>query len=498
LPDYDSGWINITDLNGQYYTLTHNLGNNSNVLIDITGKTTQSGAVHDRYLGLSPVYNPGFNQTYAFTDLDTIGQTLLQTSDGGYLIVGSTENQTTYYDEVFVVKTDSNGMLQWNKTYSFTGDQTFSSVIAASDGGYVLAGYEDLDLGNDTWLTCLSLMKIDAVGNLLWNQTYGNSDNSEHQYFSGAISTGDGGYALLGALYNRTNDTQYALIIKTDGSGNSQWTKTYYTPSTENYTDTNSIIQVTDGYVIGGTVDNEDPATNDTTADAWLFKVDLNGNLQWSKTYPQGGDSYIYVDLVSQTADGGYCIAGSMDTYGNQSLATSTFLLKTDAAGTLLWNSTTLMSSVDLSDVDFEAENVSYSFTLYFQRTTISTLDGGFLLLGINENLLIDNGLNDITVQTVLTKLDAAGNIEWTRTYGDTPYYIGSDVIQTRDSGFAIVGYLRLDEEDGLTQVFLIKTTVNGELGLAMTGSTANTVTLYRGDIDPYWNYVRVRIWVIK
>ncbi len=497
-PDYDSGWVNITDLNGQYYTLTHNLGNNTNVLIDITGKTTVNGSVHDRYLGLSQVYNPGFNQTYSILDSYTLGETLLQTSDGGYLIVGFIENQTTYDDEVLVVKTDANGVLQWYKTYNFTDNKMFSSVIAANDGGYILAGYADFDLGNDTWVTALALAKIDASGNLLWNKTYGGFNNSTSQYFTDVLASSDGGYVLLGSLYNRTDRVQYALIIKADSSGTAQWTKTYYTPSTENYTDTNSILQVSGGYLVAGIVENDDPTTNYTASNIWLFKVDSNGNLLWSKTYPQNSDDYIYVDLISQTVDGGYFVIGSTETYGDMSLATGAFLLKTDAAGTLLWNTTTPISSIDLNDIDFGDENASFSVTLYYQRTAISTFDGGFLLAGINENIVLNNGTYNITANTMLIKLDAAGNTEWTKIYGDADYYIVYDVIQTRDSGFALVGYRELDDYGSSARMFLMKTTVNGEFGLAMTDSTANTVTLYRGDIDPYWNYVRVRVWVIK
>jgi hypothetical protein len=73
---------------------------------------------------------------------------------------------------------------------------------------------------------------------------------------------------------------------------------------------------------------------------------------------------------------------------------------------------------------------------------------------------------------------------------------VGISFIQTRDGSFAFAGlFIDADESEHMC---LVKTGVNGEVGLALTRTTANAVTLYRGDIDPYWNYVRVRIWIPK
>ncbi len=172
-------------------------------------------------------------------------------------------------------------------------------------------------------------MKIDANGNLIWNKTL---SGEEDWYGSDLIQTKDGGYAFLASQYNSTADTQFALVIKTDAAGNTQWSKTYYTQSAENYTNVNTIIQVSDGYVIGGNTVTDNPATNQTEADSWLFKTDLNGTQLWSKTYAQQGDDGI--NFVSQTSDGGYMIAGDSEIYGNRTDITSIFLAKTDASGT--------------------------------------------------------------------------------------------------------------------------------------------------------------------
>ncbi len=474
------------------------------MLIDITGKTTDNGQVHDRYLGLSQVYSPGFNQTYGVNGSDTIGHAVCQTNDGGYLLAGLSENLTTYHDDIFIVKTDANGQLLWNKTFVSEDDSVASAVLPTSDGGYVLGGYTYVQIDNETSREGLFVMKIDAVGNLLWTKSYtGSSD----WYGSAFIQTNDGGYAFLGTEYNYTStvDTEFALVLKIDATGNAQWNKTYQPSAQINYTSADSIIQVADGYVIGGSAYVFDPATNDTVNQLWLFKINLTGNLTWSKNYQQLGSNDHYTSKVFQAADGGYVIAGHTELYEDDIQSSNIFLVKTDAAGTLLWNKTSTVSTFTLpEDFDYDTSTVDIDF--YMQQSAISTFDGGYMFAGILENLKLQNGSLSLSVQSIAIKTDAQGNILWTKTYGDlgnyTKFSIVYDLIQTRDGGFALVGYYTnsfFDEaSDTSTQMLLIKTAVNGEVGLAMTGSTANSVTLYRGDSDPYWNYVRVRIWVIK
>jgi hypothetical protein len=103
LPDYDSGWIDITDKAGQYINLNHNLSFDD-VLVDITGQTESGGSVHQRYLGLTG-YLPGWSQTYGGTNYDQ-ERSIVQTSDGGYALTGYTDSFGAGSDDVYLVKTD--------------------------------------------------------------------------------------------------------------------------------------------------------------------------------------------------------------------------------------------------------------------------------------------------------------------------------------------------------------------------------------------------------
>jgi len=131
LPDYDSGWLNITAMGGQYFNITHNL-NYSDVLVDITGKATATGAVHQR-LGLTS-YIPAWNKTYGGAGWDT-GRSVVLASDGGYVIAGTTGSYGAGHYDAFLAKTDAEGTMLWNKTYGGELDEFGFSMAQAVDGG---------------------------------------------------------------------------------------------------------------------------------------------------------------------------------------------------------------------------------------------------------------------------------------------------------------------------------------------------------------------------
>jgi hypothetical protein len=158
LPDYDSGWFDITSMAGQFFNITHNL-NYSDVLVDITGKATATGAVHQR-LGLTS-YIPGWNKTYGGAHHEW-GYSVVQTSDGGFAIAGYTFSFGAGLSDVYLVKTDSLGIMQWNKTYGGPGSDFGHSLVVTSDGGYAIAGYTDYP-GPDGY-DDMFLVKTDAEG----------------------------------------------------------------------------------------------------------------------------------------------------------------------------------------------------------------------------------------------------------------------------------------------------------------------------------------------
>jgi hypothetical protein len=451
-PDYDSGWIAITGNAGQSFILTHNL-NNSEVIVDVRGKTTASGLAHQRNLGLTG-YIAGWSKTYGGTGYDT-SENVILTADGGYAMAGWTNSSGAGGFDYWLVKTDSFGNVQWNKTYGGAGTDYCYNVHQTVDGGYIMLGYtSSFGAGaRDGWL-----VKTDALGNMQWNKTYGTP--GQELLFT-LVMASDGGYLLKGITGG------VGWLVKTDVNGNMQWNKTIVTPY-GNWLYT--AIQTNDGGYAFAAANTTQAGT--IVSDAILIKTDSSGNIQWTQAY--GGPAVDVGWGLVQTKDGGYAMSGYTFSFGAG--GQDGWLIKTDANGNMQWNKTYGGTNDDSL------------------QTIIIATDGGFAIAGKTRSL----GAGNLDVW--LVKTDSYGNVQWSKTFGGTEDDSGPDnnhVKQTADGGYVIAGTTASFGAGG-QDFYLVKVGVEGESGLAWTESTGNTVTLYRGANDVYWNYVRVRIWRIR
>ncbi len=276
----------------------------------------------------------GWSQTYGGSQNEQ-AQSVVQTTDGGYAMAGWIQVSRHYSDNISVgydfllVKTDSSGNMLWNKTYGGLGHAEANSVIQTSDGGYAIAGYtESYDTGGSNFW----LVKTDSSGNMMWNKSYGQLDTNAYS----VIQTGDGGYAIAGSSAVQGN----FWLVKTDSSGSMQWNKTY---GRAGYQVAYSVVQTGDGgYALAGFTAPFPGVPG--TEDVWLVKTDSSGNLQWSQNY--GGDGDDWASTVVQTGDGGYAIAGTTGSYGEgipigggkYQLEFSFWLVKIDSSGNMLWS----------------------------------------------------------------------------------------------------------------------------------------------------------------
>ncbi len=262
---------------------------------------------------------------------------VIQTGDGGYALTGYTNSTGAGNMDAWLVKTDSSGNELWSKTYGGIGYEWASSVIQTGDGGYVLAGTTNSsrDGNYDFWL-----VKTDSLGNQQWNKTYGGAYND---YPCSVVQTIDGGYVLAGFI-NSLGDGGFSFsgfrdvfivgnadvwLVKTDSSGNQLWNKTF---GGLNDDGAFSLIQTSDGgYALTGNTYSFSAGKN---SDFWLIKTDSFGNELWNKTY--GGPRDDFGCFGIQTSDGGYALTGITNSsgYGREDV----WLIKTDSSGNVVWN----------------------------------------------------------------------------------------------------------------------------------------------------------------
>ena len=262
-----------------------------------------------------PKSSKTWTKTFGGTDED-IGGSVQQTTDGGYIISGGTNSFGNGDSDVYLIKTDENGDSLWTKTFGGTDEDLGSSVQQTTDGGYIISGGTK-SFGNgdrDVYLT-----KTDGNGNEQWTKTFGGGDRD----FGGSVQqTTDGGYIITGFTSSFGNGDRDFYLIKTDGSGNEQWTKTFGGTGI----DVGFSVQQTNdgGYIIVGLIG---VLGNN---DVYLIKTDENGDSLWTKTFG-GTSSDDGCFSVQQTTDGGYIITGFTFSFGNG--GSDVYLIKTDENG---------------------------------------------------------------------------------------------------------------------------------------------------------------------
>ncbi len=315
----------------------------------IAGDTYSFGA------GSSDVYliktysngNSQWQRTFGGSDYDW-GSSVQQTSDGGFIITGQTESYGAGYEDVYLIKTDSGGNSQWQKTFGGSDYEWGNSVQQTSDGGYIIAGYtESFGAGNGD----VYLIKTDSSGNSQWQKTSGGSGNDWTNSFQ---QTSDGGYIIVGGTYSFGAGGRDVYLIKTDSNGDSQWQKTF---GGSDWDEGLSVQQTSDGgFIIAGYTESFGAGRGDV----YLIKTDSAGNSQWQKTFGESYDDWGF--SVQQTLDCGYIITGRTSSFGAGYY--DVYFLKTDSGGNSQWQKT------------FGGSGFDYGLSV--QQTS----DGGYIIAG--------------------------------------------------------------------------------------------------------------------
>jgi len=335
---------------------------------------------------------------------DDQGYGIDETSDGGFILSGTTSSYGAGGDDIYIVKIDSNGNSQWSKAYGGSSDERCFKIMQLSDKGYIIIGgtysfgQGDLDV---------YLVRIDSIGNHLWSKAYGSSALDE------AVDvnvTNDGGFILAGYSFSSSGaGNRDCYVIKTNSNGNMQWNKLI---GGSNYDGLRSAFQTSDGgYILSDFTKSYGAGVDDVL----IIRLDSVGNLLSFKTYGGSNQDTGLGGLIS-TNDGGFAKVGLTLTFGAGNW--DIMLVKTDGAGNLNWAKT------------YGGTNRDYS---KFQSITQNN-DNGYSIIARTESF--GQGANDI----LYIKTDSVGNLVSATTFGGTQDDIPNSIINPSSGGHLIFG----------------------------------------------------------
>lgn len=255
-----------------------------------------------------------WTKTYGGTNWD-FAYSIQQTADGGFIVAGGTYSFGAGDEDMFLVKTDSNGDTLWTKSYGGLYEDEASSVVQTSDGGYILTGHTKSfgDTNGDIYT-----VKTDNNGDTLWTKklSFPGVDKATQ-----IIQTIDGGYISTGLSEDILVGRNDAFIVKTDMSGDTVFTKRFGSP---NDAAAYSICESSfGGYVWVGKL------KIGSNYKVYFYKIDIFGN--WNYAYLFGGVDDSEGQSVKQTTDKGYIVVGNTNSYNNG--LGDVYLFKTDSLG---------------------------------------------------------------------------------------------------------------------------------------------------------------------
>ncbi len=337
------------------------------------------------------------------------GYCVQETSDSGYIIVGSTSLFSASPDtnDIWLIKTDKNGNTLWTKTYGDTDVESGRFVQETQDGGFIITG-EKTGLETNVYL-----VRTNSIGDTLWTRIYVGDVGKCVQ------ETNDGGFIII------DRDMQ---LIKTDSLGNLLWAKTYGKVLDKAGS---SVQQIFDGGFILTGFTSEDAQGY---YDIWLVKTNANGDSLWAKTY--GGTGWDSGRFGCQTSDSGFIVVGYTDSYGAGE--DDVWIVKVDKNGTKLWDTT--------------FGGMGYDSGSFVQETS----DEGFIITGRTDSY----GVGGFDMWVIRT--DKNGKKLWDTTFGGTAmsYERGHCIRQTSDGGFIVLGekeqniwLIRLETEESVEEV---------------------------------------------
>lgn len=384
------------------------------------------------YCVSAQTFNIDWQQNYGGSEADS-GNAVLSTNDGGYLL-GLTVNSEdgnitvpTWSQDMVLIKTNSLGAIEWQKEYGGSGYESLKTLKHTSDGNFIFAGQANSENGDltmfygsgDIWV-----VKVDTLGNILWQKSYGGSGSDVANEL---IQTTDGGFLIVGTTYSSDGDvtinygTNDLWIVKIDSSGVIEWQKSFGGGS---YDEAYSAIELNNNYIVVGKT-----GSIDVSGEFWALKIDSEGTLISENTYGIGGDNA--ARKIISTSDGGYAIVGHIyiNDFTTDHSGYEYYIIKFNENDVVEWES------------NFGGSDADYAFDI------IETIDG-YIVCG---HTFSDNG--DILAGTYhgggdiwVLAIDILGNLTSQIMLGGSQWEFAPNISKTSDSGFILSGTAESDD----------------------------------------------------
>ena len=311
-----------------------------------------------------------------------------QTTDGGFILVGSTRTDFTDDYDIFLLKTDSNGNQEWFKIFGVDNeDEEGFCVRQTSDLGFIIAGYST----NFEADTAIWLIKTNSVGEEIWNKThtyidysiindtvYESEFNDQKAYF--IQHTTDDGFVIVGftSSYYPLSNKPDVWLIKTDDDGDIEWSHTFG----GNEIDYGRAVQQTldGGFIIIGEKERNDDY------DMFLIKVNAEGVEEWNNTY--GGIKRDVGRSVQQSLNGGYICAGTTASFGAG--GADAWMIYTDSQGNELWNHTFGGENPDGANAINQINNDEFVTVGTYESPETDEIDVWFFKTDSNGSIIFD------------------------------------------------------------------------------------------------------------
>lgn len=355
---------------------------------------------------------------------------LIRTFDGGYAIASSVDSIGAGNYDFCLLKLDAALQVEWSYTYGGTQEETCFLLRQTVDSGYVLSGYSTSYTNGSR---DAMILKTDKNGVFEWSRIVGGTLEDR---FTWCEPKADGTITCAGNTKSAGAGDDDMLMVKFDANGDTLWTRMF---GGTVYDAGICIANLSNGgYAMSGRVYSFGTGFRD----ACLLRTDVNGNLEWFRTY--GGPFTDEGMTVKQTSDGGFFMSGASESFAPAGYY-DVYSVRTDSIGNLLWSRNYGGNKTD----------ATYDF--------IENPDGGFTILGFtesfNSNLFSPNNpemLGDDSASVYVIRTNAQGDTLWTRVYGGNKFDEAYAIIPSDSGGYVIGAFSRSFNNDNRYDVYLI------------------------------------------